>query len=150
MKRASVLVLLFALLALPVVAHAQYDDNDPSGGGGNQGGGMSVGGGMDDGSHGGVMVGGGDMHAGDMPSGGEDVDIIDFAFQPTTMFVHSGDTVDWHNVGGVAHTVDADGGSFESGTINPGGEFSVTFDQRGVFAYHCDIHPNMHGTVVVN
>ncbi|MFN8589975.1 MAG: cupredoxin domain-containing protein [Thermomicrobiales bacterium] len=150
MKRASVLVVLFVLLAVPIIARAQYDDNYPNGGtGGNQGGGMNVGGGMDD-SHGGMM-GGDDMHSGDMHSGeSEDVAIVDFSFQPTTMFVHSGDTVDWYNEGGVAHTVDADGGAFESGTINPGGEFSVTFDQRGVYAYHCDIHPNMHGTVVVN
>lgn len=149
MKRAGVSFVLLALLTVPIAVAAQYDEDHPMGGdSGNHGGGISIGGGMDDG---GIMVGGGDMHSDDMmPGSSEDVAIVDFSFQPSSNFVHVGDTVEWTNTGAVAHTVDADSESFESGTINPGGGFSATFDEHGVFAYHCDFHPNMRGTIVVN
>jgi plastocyanin len=33
--------------------------------------------------------------------------------------------------------------------INPGAIFSLTFTKAGTFTYHYNVHPNMHGTVVV-
>ena len=134
MKRFSVAFGLVLLLALPVVVVAQYDDPS-NGGGGMQGGGdMPSGGGM----------------PGDDSGGGGDVAIVDFAYQPAAMFVGAGETVTWSNDGGVAHTVDSDSGAFDSPTIDPGGSFSQTFDTAGVFPYHCDFHPNMHGMVIVS
>ena len=77
------------------------------------------------------------------------VTIVDFAFQPATLEVPVGTTVTWTNQGSAPHTVTADDGSFDSGTLQPGGTFSMTFDTPGTFTYHCEIHPNMMGTIVV-
>jgi plastocyanin len=132
MKRFSVVFALIVLLSVPVVVAAQYDY---PGGGGSSGGGIQVG-------------GGGYPSGGD--AGGEgDVTIVDFAYQPPAMVVGPGETVTWYNAGEAPHTVDANAGAFESGTIDPGGSYSQTFEAGGVYPYHCDFHPNMRGIVVV-
>ena len=77
------------------------------------------------------------------------VTIIDFAFQPASLEVPMGTTVTWTNQGTAPHTVTADDGAFDSGTLQPGSTFSLTFDTPGTFTYHCEIHPNMMGTIVV-
>jgi plastocyanin len=38
---------------------------------------------------------------------------------------------------------------WDSGSVAPGGTFSMTFPTAGTFPYHCGIHPNMVGTVTV-
>ena len=76
-----------------------------------------------------------------------DVTISGFAFSPGTVTVSVGDTVTWTNNDGVGHT--ATGDDFDTGTISGGATASVTFDTAGTFAYHCSIHPQMNGTVVV-
>ena len=149
MKRFAVLFVLLALLAVPVAVSAQYDNDYPmggnggggNGGGGNSGGGITVGGGSSGSNMGGSM--GGDQ------GGAKGVDIVDFSFQPSMVFVHPGDTVDWSNQGGANHTVTSDGGAFNSGVLSPGGGYSETFDSPGTYKYHCEIHPSMHGTILV-
>jgi plastocyanin len=141
MKRFAILFGLIALLSLPALVLAQ--DGYPSGGYPSGGGSMS------DGSmSGGIQVGGGGT--GDVGNGGSGVTIVDFAFKPATIFVSPGETVTWHNAGGTAHTVDSNAEAFESPTLHPGSDYSVTFDTAGVYAYHCDFHPNMHGMVIVS
>jgi plastocyanin len=131
MKRFGVVFGLIALLSVPALVAAQ--SGYPSGGGS---------------SGGGIQVGGGG-NAGNAGDGGGDVTIVDFAYQPSAIFTSAGETVTWYNAGGAAHTVDADSGAFDSPTLNPGHDYSVTFDTGGVYFYHCDIHPNMRGIVVV-
>lgn len=76
--------------------------------------------------------------------------IGNFAFTPATMTISAGTTVTWKNVSAVAHTVTSDDGvSFDSGAIAAGGSFSFKFTKAGSYAYHCDIHPYMMGTIVV-
>src|SRR5215213_4435123 len=128
LKRFGVLFALIALLSLPALVAAQ--GGYPSGGG-SSGGGIQVGGGS--------SGGGNDMG---------DVTIVDFAFQPSAIFASRGDTVTWYNAGGHPHTVDADSEAFESPILDPGNDYTVTFDTGGVYFYHCDIHPDMHGMVV--
>ncbi|MBV9310358.1 MAG: cupredoxin family copper-binding protein [Solirubrobacterales bacterium] len=82
--------------------------------------------------------------AGDPP-----VTISDFQFGPATITIHVGDTVTWSNSGPSPHTATANGGGFDTGTLNRGQSASHTFQQAGTFAYFCKIHPFMHGTVVV-
>ena len=77
------------------------------------------------------------------------VSIVNFAFEPATLEVPVGTTVTWTNNGGAPHTVTADDGAFDSGTLQPGASFSQTFSAAGTFAYHCTIHPQMVATIVV-
>jgi plastocyanin len=77
------------------------------------------------------------------------VSIVNFAFEPASVEVPVGGTVTWTNNGGAPHTVTADDGAFDSGELAPGASFSQTFDAAGTFAYHCNIHPQMTGTVNV-
>jgi plastocyanin len=72
-----------------------------------------------------------------------------FAFDPPSTSVPVGGELTWTNADPAPHTVTADDGSFDSGPMDPGGTFSATFDQPGSFAYHCEIHPTMKGTVTV-
>ncbi|MBW8865752.1 MAG: hypothetical protein JF610_00205, partial [Acidobacteria bacterium] len=58
-------------------------------------------------------------------------------------------TVTWTNNDSVAHNSVANNGAWNSGTIAPGGNFSMTFPSAGSFPYHCSIHPGMVGTVTV-
>jgi plastocyanin len=81
--------------------------------------------------------------------GGSAVSIVDFAFEPASLEVPVGTTVTWTNAGAAPHTVTADDGAFDSGELAPGASFSQTFDTAGSFAYHCEIHPDMTGTIVV-
>jgi plastocyanin len=84
--------------------------------------------------------GGGGLHA---------VTIANFAFDPPTLSVAAGTTVTWTNNDTSPHTVTADDGSFDSGNLNPGQSFTFTFAQGGTFAYHCNYHPNMKASIVV-
>jgi plastocyanin len=81
-------------------------------------------------------------------SGGKTVDINHFAFHPPTLTIAVGTKVNFTNSSKVTHTATRDG-SFNSGRISPGSTFSIRFNQRGTFAYHCSIHPLMHGKIIV-
>jgi plastocyanin len=84
------------------------------------------------------------------PAGAASTGIIkDRAFQPADIAVSVGATVTWTNQDGFGHTVTADDSSFDSGTMAGGATFSQAFATAGTFAYHCKIHPSMHGTVTV-
>jgi plastocyanin len=77
------------------------------------------------------------------------VSVIDFAFSPSSLSVRIGQRVTWTNRGMATHTVTANGGLFNSGSLPPSHTFSFTFMSRGTFAYHCQIHPSMTGTISV-
>jgi plastocyanin len=80
---------------------------------------------------------------------GAAVSIVDFAFQPASVEVPVGGTVNWANTGAANHTVTANDGAFASGQLNPGAAFSQTFDAAGAIPYFCEIHPQMTGTINV-
>jgi plastocyanin len=99
---------------------------------------------------GGSPAAGGSAPTGGSPAaGGSAVAIVDFAFNPGTLSVKAGSSVTWTNTGGTAHTVTADDGSFDSGTVNPSATFSHPFASAGTFTYHCAIHTNMKATITV-
>lgn len=80
------------------------------------------------------------------------VTIQNFSFNPTPLTVQIGSTVTWTNRDSVAHTSSSDDASaisWSSGALSPGSSYSVTFTQAGTFTYHCDIHPYMHGSIIV-
>jgi plastocyanin len=103
------------------------------------------------GAGGGRDYGGGDYGAGGAGGAAEkgEVRIADLAFAPAELEVNAGDQVVWENADGTTHTVTADQGGFDSGNLPVGDRFDFAFDRAGTFAYHCEIHPSMQGTVVV-
>lgn len=81
------------------------------------------------------------------------VEIVDFGFRPVDLTIPSGTTVEWVNTGNATHTSTSDSGVWDSGPLAGrsvgGGRFRFTFVQPGVYAYHCEPHPFMTGTIVV-
>jgi plastocyanin len=77
------------------------------------------------------------------------VEIGDFAFSPPTIEVPVGSELTWENTDPTPHTVTARDGGFDSGTLDPGSRFAATFDRAGTFAYLCQIHPTMTGSIRV-
>jgi plastocyanin len=78
------------------------------------------------------------------------VDIKDLTYVPDSVEIPVGATVTWTNSDTVPHTATAqDRGVLQSGTLNPGDNYSQTFDQPGTFDYFCEFHANMKGTIVV-
>jgi plastocyanin len=77
------------------------------------------------------------------------------SFAPKNITVQLGvnATVQWSNDGAVAHTTTAYSGqaeSWDSGSLNPGQAYAVTFTTPGVYHYLCTIHgPIMSGYVIV-
>ncbi|QOV90706.1 cupredoxin domain-containing protein [Humisphaera borealis] len=77
------------------------------------------------------------------------VSISGLKYSPGTVEVKVGDTVTWTNNDDREHTVTADDGSFESGTLKKGRTFSKTFSKPGSYAYGSDPSPRTRGVVVV-
>ena len=103
---------------------------------------------------GGALGAGGALSSLARPATAHDADdtsvtIADFQFTPATITIHVGDTVTWTNHGPSAHTATANNGSFNTGVLQKGHSASHTFTTAGTFTYICEIHPFMHGTVVV-
>lgn len=78
-----------------------------------------------------------------------EVAVIDVSFEPANIEVPVGTTVEWTNDDPFDHTVTAQDGAFDSGTLSAGGTFSHRFDSPGEYEYLCAIHPSMTGTVTV-
>lgn len=85
--------------------------------------------------------------------GGDDaaagtVEAVDFELTSTS--VAAGAEVRFKNAGEAPHTMTADDGAFDSGTVEAGGSATVTApDEPGDYPFHCEIHPNMTATLTV-
>jgi plastocyanin len=77
------------------------------------------------------------------------VDIREFAFIEQRLEIERGTTVEWVNRDAVVHAATSDDGSWNSGAIQPGASWSATFDEPGIYSYHCGPHPYMRGTIRV-
>jgi plastocyanin len=87
---------------------------------------------------------------GEVPLARTDVTISGLVFRPPDVTVPAGTTVNWvHIDSGVPHTVTSEDDVWNSASLGEGQSFEVVFDDPGVFAYHCSIHPSMTGTVTV-
>jgi plastocyanin len=78
-----------------------------------------------------------------------DITAKDFAFSPATLEVEAGAEVTITNDDGAPHTFTADDGSFDD-ALSGGATATHTFEKPGTFAYHCEIHSSMKGTVEVS
>ena len=85
---------------------------------------------------------------------GSAISISNFEFQPATLTVPVGTTVSWTNDEDALHTAtsgtpDDRTGLFDSGEIDTGVSFEVTFDEAGTFPFFCDRHEFMRGEITV-
>jgi plastocyanin len=81
------------------------------------------------------------------------VAIRNFAFLPATVRIKAGGQVTWLNCespGIPAHTSTADNGAWQSPLLDIGDTYAVTFATAGTFTYHCDPHPSMQASVIVD
>jgi FtsP/CotA-like multicopper oxidase with cupredoxin domain len=83
--------------------------------------------------------------------GGVRADIVDNRFQPARLTVTVGTTVTWSNRGNNAHTVTALDGSWDSGMLLHGDQFSHTFTGPGTYRFICRQHllQGMGGAITV-
>lgn len=83
---------------------------------------------------------------------GKTVTLTNNMFGPKTVRIKKGESVTWSAKEG-AHTVKADNGSFQSGTLTAGKSFTYTFNTPGTYSYHCTFHGSpghdMAGKVIV-
>jgi plastocyanin len=75
------------------------------------------------------------------------VSMAGLAFSPSELTVDRGTEVLFDNNDVAPHTVTADDGSVDSGTLNPGKAFRLSIDTP--IEYHCEIHPSMTGRILV-
>jgi plastocyanin len=77
------------------------------------------------------------------------VHIRDDAFNPPSLIVAAGQKVTFVNDDDDAHTATADDGSWDSEGLNQREKWTHEFTKAGKITYHCTVHPNMHGALVV-
>jgi plastocyanin len=76
--------------------------------------------------------------------------ISNFMFKPMTLKVAPGATIKVTNKDKVVHTIDANGGQFNTGNISPGQTKSFKAPKKpGKYHYFCAVHTFMKGTIVV-
>ena len=76
--------------------------------------------------------------------------IQNFSFNPANITIKRGTKVRWINRDSTTHTATANKKrSFDSGRLRPGQRYTHTFKRAGKQRYHCEIHPDMMGSVVV-
>jgi plastocyanin len=83
------------------------------------------------------------------------VELQIITFFPAEVHIPAGGTVLWSNTSSLGHTVTADDGSFDSGNLDPGATYTMTFDAPGTYAFYCQPHGGagglgMSGQVVVD
>jgi plastocyanin len=87
--------------------------------------------------------------AGTAPAAADSITIQNFGF--TALTVKPGATVTVTNKDAVDHTVTADSGNAFNVRVAAGGTATFTAPTKAeTYAYHCAIHPSMHGTLVVS
>jgi plastocyanin len=79
----------------------------------------------------------------------------DDQFVPAMTTLTAGTPLTWQNDGIEEHTITADDNAYDSGSLDPGQTFALTFDTPGTYAYYCSIHggpggQGMAGIIVVS
>jgi len=78
------------------------------------------------------------------------IEIKDFAFNPQTLTVKSGEKVTWINRDEEPHTIVSVEKQFKKSTaLDTDQEFTITAGTPGTYNYFCSVHPKMTGTIVV-
>ena len=78
------------------------------------------------------------------------IEIKDFAFNPQTITVKSGEKITWINRDEEPHTIVSVEKQFKkSAALDTDEEFTVVAGSPGTYSYYCSVHPKMTGTIVV-
>jgi|AntDryMetagUQ255_1029468.scaffolds.fasta_scaffold13358_1 plastocyanin len=82
------------------------------------------------------------------------VPIKDFLFKPDAITVPVGTSITFTNEDSAPHTATSGqppgaDGVFDTGNLTKGESKRVTVSEAGTFAYYCQLHPFMKGTVIV-
>jgi plastocyanin len=81
---------------------------------------------------------------------GNRIEIKDFAFNPQTITVKSGEKITWINRDEEPHTIVSVEKEFKkSSALDTDQEFTITAGAPGTYTYYCSVHPKMTGTIVV-
>ena len=82
------------------------------------------------------------------------VAIRSFKFEPATVTVNQGDTVEWKNDDIVPHTATEDANAekpvFDSGPIATGAAWHFVAHNKSTYNYTCTFHPNIEGKLIVH
>jgi plastocyanin len=84
------------------------------------------------------------------PTAATAIEIKDFKYKPPDLKAKAGAKLQIKNADSAEHTLTADDGAFDSGTIKPNGKGSVAFKKAGTYSFHCSFHAFMHGKVTVS
>jgi len=88
--------------------------------------------------------------AGGNGGGQNKIEIKDFAFNPQSITVKSGEKITWINRDEEPHTVVSVEKQFKkSSALDTDEEFTITTGAPGTYTYYCSVHPKMTGTIVV-
>jgi plastocyanin len=98
-----------------------------------------------------VMAVAGEMKdTGSSGAGQNKIEIKDFAFNPQTITVKSGEKITWINRDEEPHTVVSVEKQFKKSTaLDTDQQFAITAGAPGTYTYFCSVHPKMTGTIVV-
>jgi len=78
------------------------------------------------------------------------IEIKDFAFNPQTITVKSGEKVTWTNRDEEPHTIVSVEKQFKkSSALDTDQTFTITAGAPGTYTYFCSVHPKMTGTIIV-
>lgn len=78
------------------------------------------------------------------------IEIKDFAFNPQTITVKSGEKITWINRDEEPHTVVSVGKQFKKSTaLDTDQTYTIVAGTPGTYSYFCSVHPKMTGTIVV-
>jgi plastocyanin len=78
------------------------------------------------------------------------IEIKDFAFNPQTITVKSGEKITWINRDEEPHTVVSVGKQFKkSSALDTDQTYTIVAGAPGTYSYFCSVHPKMTGTIVV-
>ena len=78
------------------------------------------------------------------------IEIKDFAFNPPTLTVKSGEKITWINRDEEPHTIVSVEKQFKkSSALDTDQSFTITSSTPGTYTYFCSVHPKMTGTIVV-
>lgn len=69
-------------------------------------------------------------------------------FVPAEMTIPANSEILFKNEDKEEHTVTSDADGFDQ-VVAPGATTKILFNEPGIYDFHCNYHPDMHGTIVV-